>query len=219
LADLFSDVFIVAMQIQQAREGGSADALRIRFQQLFDEAERKGQALGKTADALQQARYAVAAFVDEMILTSQWPHRDGWSARPLQYEFFREHVAGEEFFNRLDAMRRGGGDPDLLALYFLCLILGFEGKYRLHGGEKLKALVAELAQDLRAAQANSAPLSPHGKRPDELIEAVKRGLPSWVVVVASAAVVFFFYVALSFVIRHDVLGTIADLEQLARGGP
>lgn len=218
LADVFSDVFMTAMQIQQARQGGSADAVRVRFRQLFDEAERTGGALGKTPETLQQARYAVAAFVDEMISTSQWPQREDWSARPLQYEFFREHVAGEEFFNRLDAVRRGGGDQDLLGVFYLCLILGFEGKYRLHGAEKLKALIAELAQELRATQDGAVPLSPRGKRPDELIEAVKRGLPSWVVLVASAAVVFFFYVALSFVIRQDVAGVITDLGQFARSG-
>jgi type VI secretion system protein ImpK len=218
LADAFSDLFILAMHVRQAHDAGNADALRVRMRQLFDDAQRKGQALGKSDEVLQQARYAVAAYVDEMVLTSPWTQKDQWSARPLQYEFFNEHVAGVEFFNRLETIRRNRGDVELVAVYHLCLILGFEGQYRWRGVEKLKALIDELSREVQTKQAGAVALSPRGKRPDELIEVVKRGLPSWVVVVASVAVLFFFYLALSFLIRHDVGNVIADLDALARGG-
>lgn len=40
-------------------------------------------------------------------------------------------------------------NTDLLELYYLCLALGFEGKYKLQGREQLRALIQDLGRDLQ----------------------------------------------------------------------
>ena len=169
---------------------------------------------------IQQSRYALAAFLDEMILSSPWDHREEWSARTLQYEFFKEQVAGEEFFNRLEAFRRALPlNSDLLEVYYLCMILGFEGKFKIHGKEKLKDLIETVGQELRAKRGEVPVLSPHGRRPEEFMEMVKQGLPSWVVLVSGFAAVFFFYLVISLVISGDanqVLGEILYILEVNR---
>lgn len=218
LVDLFSDLFILGAHLKSARDYGSPDALRMRLTEMFNLAEREAKRIGIPEDAVQQARYALAAFLDEMIMSVPSPHRDAWSARPLQYEFFREHIAGVEFFNRLEALRRSvPHSKDLLEVFYLCLVLGFEGQYKLQGREKLKELVDGLALQIQPKSGEVPLLSPHGKRPDELIEMVKQGIPSWVIVVSCLAVLFFFYVSVSFLINRDADGIAQEIQQLVGG--
>ena len=219
LVDLFSDLFILGAHLKSARDYGTPDALRMRLIEMFNSAEREAKRLGVADEAVQQARYALAAFLDEMILSVPSPHRDAWSARPLQYEFFRDNVAGVEFFNRLETLRRSiPSGKDLLEVFYLCLVLGFEGQYKLQGREKLKDLIDGLAREIQPKPGEIPLLSPHGKRPDELIEMVKQGIPSWVVVVSCLAILFFFYLSLSFVISHDANGIAQEIQQLIGGG-
>lgn len=219
LVDLFSDLFILGAHLKTARDYGAPDALRMRLVEMFNAAEREAKRLSIPEDSVQQARYAVAAYLDEMILGVPSPHRDAWSARPLQYEFFREHVAGVEFFNRLDGLRRAiSSNRDVVEVFYLCLVLGFEGQYKLHGREKLKDLIDGLARDIQPRPGEVPILSPHGKRPDELIEMVKQGIPSWMVAVSCLAIVFFLYISLSLLINHDANGMAEEIRQLIGGG-
>lgn len=219
LVDLFSDLFILGAHLKTARDYGTPDALRMRLVEMFNAAEREAKRLAISDDAVQQVRYAVAAFLDEMILGVPSPHRDAWSARPLQYEFFREHVAGVEFFNRLDGLRKSiSTHRDVVEVFYLCLVLGFEGQYKLHGREKLKDLIDGLARELQPRSGEVPTLSPHGKRPDELIEMVKQGIPSWVVAVSCLAIVFFLYISLSLLINSDANGMAEEIRQLIVGG-
>lgn len=219
LVDLFSDLFILGAHLKTARDYGTPDALRMRLVEMFNAAEREAKRLAVPDDAVQQARFAVAAFLDEMILGVPSPHRDAWSARPLQYEFFRENVAGVEFFNRLDGLRKSiSSNRDVVEVYYLCLVLGFEGQYKLHGREKLKDLIDGLAREIQPRPGEIPLLSPHGKRPDELIEMVKQGIPSWVVAVSCFAIVFLLYISLSLLISRDANGIANEIQQLIGGG-
>src|SRR3972149_12296284 len=219
LAEAFSDLFILTAQLRKAREYGDPEALKRRIREMFDSVIRKGKNLGVTDESILQAKYALAAFIDETILSSSWSQKDLWSSSPLQYEFFKEHLAGVEFFNRLENIRKASPiSMDILEIYYLCLIMGFEGQYKLHGRDKLKSIVEELSKLFRERQGEIYPLSPHGKRSDEFIEVIKQGLPSWVIVVACFSIIFFFYLALSFMISRDVSSTMENLKQILGGG-
>ena len=106
LSDVFSDLFILGTHVKNSKELGYADSLRKRTIDMFASAERKGRDAGYAEELLTQAKYALAAFLDEMIMGSPWSDKEQWSVNPLQYEFFKESVAGVEFFNRLEAIRR-----------------------------------------------------------------------------------------------------------------
>src|SRR3989344_8991206 len=42
--------------------------------------------------------YALAAFVDELVLLSDWNFKKQWMSQTLQWQLFQEHLAGEGFF-------------------------------------------------------------------------------------------------------------------------
>ncbi len=85
------------------------------------------------------ARFAVCAWVDEVILNSPWQEKDHWKREQLQRLFYRTTDAGEEFFDRLNMV--GYHQRDVREVYFLCLALGFMGRYCHPGDELLLAQV------------------------------------------------------------------------------
>lgn len=74
-----------------------------------------------------QARFAVCAWVDEAILNSAWKDRSQWQKEQLQRLLYRTTEAGEEFFERLNAV--GFQQRAVREVYYLCLALGFTGRY------------------------------------------------------------------------------------------
>jgi type IV/VI secretion system ImpK/VasF family protein len=99
-------------------------------------------------------RYALAALLDELMAHSSWHEKDKWLARPLQVILFDDHLAGEKFFVKLaDLLTELTTQPVILQVYYICLQLGFQGKYRLQNPELLNKLTQTLARRLLADMA------------------------------------------------------------------
>ncbi len=80
-----------------------------------------------SADDYDQARFAICAWVDEALLNSSWPHRRDWMSQQLQHTYYAVMDAGEKFFDRLHAL--GPHQLEVREVYYLCLALGFTGRY------------------------------------------------------------------------------------------
>jgi type VI secretion system protein ImpK len=81
------------------------------------------------------ARFAVCAWVDEAILNSGWHEKDQWQREQLQRFYYHIADAGEAFFSRLNAL--GPHQRDVREVYYLCLALGFMGRYCTDGDKYL----------------------------------------------------------------------------------
>lgn len=80
------------------------------------------------------ARFAVCAWLDEMLMNLPWTHRNEWQRSLLQTELYATTNAGEEFFERLN--RLGKNQNHIREIYFMCLCLGFMGRY-CHPGDEI----------------------------------------------------------------------------------
>lgn len=80
-------------------------------------------------------RFAVCAWVDEVILNSVWNHKAQWQKEQLQRMYYQTTDAGEEFFEKLNTI--GFQQRDVREVYYLCLALGFMGRYCKKGDEYL----------------------------------------------------------------------------------
>ena len=166
-------------------------------------------------EVLRQAKYAVAAFLDEMVMNSRWPEKHRWASQMLQYELFGTQVAGVEFFDYLDTVRRKLPlNTDLLEVYYRCLALGFQGQYRLAGREKLKALIEDIKQDLQAKQGEIPLFSPNGKRPDEVRHLLKSPVFPLVASGIGLGVALLIYFVLAFIVSSDAHDVAAKLVPL-----
>ncbi len=95
LADLCGDLLAFALQLKRSSDPGDAEMLRQKIDEQFRALETKARQADIPADDVQQAKYAIAAFIDEMILTSSWGLKDSWADKPLQLAYFNEFAAGE----------------------------------------------------------------------------------------------------------------------------
>ena len=80
-----------------------------------------------TKDDYDQACFAICAWVDEAILYSTWNQKSFWLKEQLQRLHYNTTDAGEEFFDRLGAI--GLHQREVREVYYLCLALGFTGRY------------------------------------------------------------------------------------------
>lgn len=110
----------------------AAQPLEVRdwFSAQLDRMVAEGRAIGLDQADLEEARYALVAYIDERVLRSSWPGREEWMRQPLQLLCYRENVAGENFFRRLRALLRGPRRLPAIQMYALCLALGFRGAYQ-----------------------------------------------------------------------------------------
>jgi type VI secretion system protein ImpK len=151
LAILATDIVLIGVKIQETGDLGSEDSLRKLLISYIKDFERTCLAHGKPADGVEQAKYALTAFLDETIINSDNNCKESWTAETLQIKFFNDSLAGENFFKRLETML-----PDLrknlevAEVYYLCLALGFQGRYRLSGGEVLPNVVRNLLKRIEA---------------------------------------------------------------------
>ena len=96
-----------------------------------------------------EAKYALSALFDEAIMRSKWEGKSSWMNHSLQLKYFGEHLAGINFFERLAKIRQAGDfQLPVLEFYYLCLQLGFQGKYAMNQPEELKAMQSEIKQQL-----------------------------------------------------------------------
>ncbi len=129
LTDHFMDtiayvVYLVktAAAKQPRFEQVQADILRLLS--LSQECLQKGEC---TPEEYEQARFMICAWADESILGSPWQHRDQWQKEQLQRRFYGTFEAGEEVFERLNTI--GYQQNNVREVYYLCLALGFKGKF------------------------------------------------------------------------------------------
>lgn len=161
----------------------------------FDEMERKAFEKKLPMQKVKEVKFALASYIDEAVLTSNWPGRMKWMSKPLQLEFFGEHVGGEAFFKHLNALRRAGERfVDVLEVFYICLQLGFEGKYRLRGLEQLLAMQVDLRSQIEGYRRYADNrLSPNGVTKTGIIATMRREIPYWVIASVTAAAIFFTY--------------------------
>lgn len=88
-------------------------------------------AAGVTPEGVRVARFALSALLDDVVRATAWGAASTWMQEGLVALTERDAGRADRFFELLDAML---GDPRLhlqeLELFYACLSLGFEGKYR-----------------------------------------------------------------------------------------
>ena len=172
------DCFDVIIQLRQAEVQAVAppEVLSHRLRGVVDEMLRRATALGFSHQDAQDMAYAVVALLDETVLGKPDPHRRFWMSNPLQLHYFKENVAGDGFFDRLNTLRKEAHRTEALRVYYLCLLFGFQGHYRIRGGElELLTLIDTVRKELeRASPFDFDVLAPHGERPVDAMASARR---------------------------------------------
>jgi type VI secretion system protein ImpK len=180
------ECFNALAQLRHLDEGAlpAPDALHRRMRGFVDAMMQRAAQSGFSREDVNDIAYAVVALADEIALSKSEAVRQFWNGQQLQLAYFQENVAGEGFFTRLETLRRDPRRHEILRVYYLALLFGFQGKYRVRGGElELMNLTDDLQRELSRARKSKEEetLSPHGERPEgALARGGGRGFALWI---------------------------------------
>lgn len=144
LSEVASDLFLFLVTFRrQVRKGLVPDPSSVR-NQLLDIFERQQSMVRddpKLEKLYDKARYALVVTADEILINSNWAYAQQWEDEILEYEFFKTRIAGEKFFELIEDL--GDEEEELAEIYYLCLSLGFVGRYK-DDSEELRRLKRRL---------------------------------------------------------------------------
>lgn len=215
LVECSSVIFNLSGAFREKDHGAKlSNDYREQIIQAFDQLERDVFEQQLPLPLMQQVKYALAAFLDELILSSAWPGRMSWMGEPLQLKYFGEHLAGEGFFKRLNELRQHPAQNiDALEVYYLCLQFGFEGIYRMRGLEQLFALQVDLRSQIASVRGSIDPkLSPAALPQQSTVAKVGARFPYWVIGSVLLFLMFFIFLGFTIAIDHQANKALGDIH-------
>ncbi|KAF2407069.1 type IVB secretion system protein IcmH/DotU [Pseudomonas antarctica] len=137
----------------------SLSSVNDRLSSAVTQFETRALQCGAESSQVISARYVLCSVVDEAVVTTSWGNRSDWSKMSLLSRFHNETFGGEKVFQLLERLSR---DPvkhlAVLELIYLCLSIGFEGKYRImeRGASQLELVRDALYRQVRQVRGEPA---------------------------------------------------------------
>lgn len=169
VTDITRDCFNAIAQLRTAEAATlpPPEQIHARLRRFVDDLLRRAADAGFGREEASDLAYPVVALADEVMQSKDDEAiRAYWTAQPLQLQYFGENVAGEGFFSRMERARKDAHRAEALKVHYLAMVFGFQGRYRIRGGEaELLALTETVGREvLRDAEHDGETLSPHGER-------------------------------------------------------
>jgi type VI secretion system protein ImpK len=213
-----SDVLSLILQLRNSRDLPAPDILQRRVLGLFDTMMQNGREQRIAEQDMIDAKFALAAFADEVIYHSTWPGKTQWLSNPLQLQFFQLNTAGDGFFTKLDELYGQRQRVHVSQIYFLCLALGFQGKYRLRQQEGLGAVVEGLGNFVALSEGGGEVLAPNAERKDGGRGAVRRELPFLMIALGFLVLAVVVVIILRLVIGSSASDVVDTINKLGSPG-
>lgn len=168
------------------------------------------------------ARYVLCTVVDEAVVTTEWGSKSEWSQMSLLSSFHSETFGGETFFRLLDSLSKSPiKNLPMLELMYVCLSLGFQGKYRVQarGMLELDDIRDGLYRQIRHVRGDvPREFSPHWQGLSHKRRSLVRIVPVWMVVLFTAVCLLVMYSGFAWVLgvqRETVLRPFQVLDPAA----
>jgi type VI secretion system protein ImpK len=220
LLDLLYDGFYMVFLLKNRCTPGDADAFRDRIRDFLVAFERGAKRLEAATEDIYLAKFAFCALVDEVVLMSQLKVRSVWERRPLQLEFFGEQLAGERFFEHLERLREtGAAKLQLLEVFHMCLLAGFQGRYIIEGSEKLNYLTGRVGDEIAQHKGKRVGFAPHWAAPDRVAHALRSEVPLWVIGSVFALLGLLAFVGVRAVLDRQTQSELGAYQQVVKLAP
>ncbi|WP_372927144.1 type IVB secretion system protein IcmH/DotU [Marinobacter sp.] len=194
------------------------------YQQVVDEVaaiDRELVEQGYERPTVVAYRYVLCAFIDEAVLGTDWGAHSIWSQHSLLSRFHNETWGGEKVFAITARMEQ---EParyrDMLEFIYLCLCLGFEGRYKVmtNGRDEYEQILRGLCEQIRGLRRDEEP-QPLTSALDNVTPARNRlrtGLPLWGIGGLFVAVMAGVYTLYNIALNERIRDVLSVLEQLPK---
>lgn len=214
-SDLLSEV--VRLKHSQAAE--DLRALNTRLSADLRQFDARALQDGALSSQVMAARYVLCTVVDEAVVSTSWGNESQWSQMSLLSSFHNETFGGEKFFQLLDRLSKNPVKHlPMLELMYLCLSLGFEGKYRVipRGVLELEGIRDALYRQIRQLRGDvPRELSPHWEGLGDQRRSLVRIVPGWMVALFTVVCLLVMYSGFAWVLgqqRESLLQTYQPLD-------
>lgn len=210
--------FALIRRLSETLQHADVAGLRDSVITMMQGYEGKARGYGASAEAAHAARYALCSLIDETVLATPWGSHSVWSEQTVLATMHNETSGGERFFQIVSRMSENAArNIDLLEFLYLCLSLGFKGKFAVmdRGSSQLEQITVNLYRTI-ANQKGEAErdLSPHWRGVADGRPRVGRFLPLWVVPVVACAIAVMVYFGFSYLLNSESDGTFTALNKL-----
>lgn len=208
----------VAPQLRNTTRHPDVPGLRDHLSREIRVFENNARTRGATPESVLAARYALCTFLDEAVLSTPWGSESAWSSQTLLSTFHNETWGGEKFFAILDrALQDPGRMTDVLELLYVCLALGFEGKYRVldRGRARLEEIQDQAFRAIRSQHGDfERDLSAHWRGVGGRRNPLVRYVPLWVVGAVAGALLLSMYLGFAWMLRGTANPIHDQLQQI-----
>ncbi|WP_411752002.1 DotU family type VI secretion system protein [Serratia sp. (in: enterobacteria)] len=206
--------------ISQIRQSAThADPTQLRLQ-LIDEIRRfevGAQRENLAYEIIIGARYCLCTALDEAAASTPWGSNSVWSGSGLLVTFHNETWGGEKFFQLLAKLSQNPRiHIQLLELINYCLLLGFEGRYRVieNGRSQLETIKQRLLQLIRSVRGGySAALSPNALDLPVLQKQWRPLVPLWACATMAGFLASLFFIVLNWRLDDAMSPVLASIYQ------
>ena len=217
-AGLLSEV----VRIKHATGAENMAVLNERLTKELEQFESRALHHGADAGQVKAAQYVLCTVADEAVVTTQWGNESEWSRMSLLSSFHSETFGGEKFFSLLDRLSKNPVKHlPMLELMYLCLSLGFEGKYRVQprGMMELEGIRDALYRQIRQLRGDvPRELSPHWEGLSDRRRRLVRIVPAWLVMLFTVVCLVVMYSGFAWVLgeqRETVLKPYQPFDSAA----
>ena len=129
-AEAVDPIFLYVLHLLERIDDGQAVSPQ-EEQRLIESLIRQAdEMLGLNSAEWHQAKYALVAWIDEMLVDAHvWPGLDWWRENVLEWNLFKTRRCNEMFYVRANESVNQSAF-DALEVYYVCVLLGFRGLYR-----------------------------------------------------------------------------------------
>lgn len=181
--------------------------------------ENKAKDVGSKPEIILAARYLLCSALDEAVLHTPWGDESAWGQRTLLRIYHGENTGGEKCFAILERMLQAPAENlHMLELFYICLSLGFEGKYRVihRGHDKLESLRDELFRTIRTYRGDyERSLSSNWQGLGRVRKTLSHYVPIWVAASVFAVAVFLGYGGFTYWMHSVSNPVVAKLDLIA----
>lgn len=197
-----SGLLALVTQINGSLSQSDTEGLKNKIVSEIKQFESVAEREEVDAQTIASARYVMCTVLDEAVLGTPWGTHSSWAQHSLLSLFHKEVSGGERFFHLLKSLAQNPAkNRGLLEVMYLCLALGFEGRYRIIEGGKNKLLgirewLYQILQKERGVQ--ECALSPHWEGVTDQRNPLARFIPLWVFGAVAAGLLALMYSAFLF---------------------
>lgn len=195
-----SALLAIISRLYNSPSHNNPDQLKQKLVQEIKDFNLNAEKSGYEQETIYDARYALCTTIDEAVFNTPWGYQSGWGEHSLLSIFHQEVSGGDQFFHKLkDLGQNPSKHIDLLELKYVCMALGFQGRYRIvdSGKEKLFQIRDWLGELIRKQRGTTEPLlSPHWHGVETTKKSFSKSIPLWVSLVVASALLLGLFLGL-----------------------